>query len=329
MPFVPIARRLDQIPEPFGGAGVSEPWIPFLPSNFGTLGAPIETDRRMSKPVTIALRILPFLALSAVVGIWILVPPPTWFGLRGHLGLGIDKFAHAIGAGTLFAAALPAMRYLVPGGSFAKRALVAAVVLIVAGGLIELYQIPDPRRQADWGDFGANVVGITAVAVVLWAWGGAQRALRGMATEPSPALLRARRALAPLPLRFVEVGAVSDDRIRGDLENGEHPRLAQVAPAPPQPSKIQRIGRAARATPETPMASAGDRRPALPSARLGAHARRRLAALRKRSCELDAAGDPTRRGLRRRRVGSQRDSRRGAETRPRPYCRGPRHLRGG
>ncbi len=284
----------------------------------------------MSKPVTLALRLLPFLALSVVVGIWILDPPPTWFGfrLRGFMGVGADKFAHAIGAGALFAAALPAMRYLDPGGSFARRALIAAVVLIVAGGLIELYQISHPLREAEWADFVANVIGIAVVAFACLAWDVARRTWRGIPSEPSPELLRARRLLAPLPLRFVEVGAVSGDRIRHDLAGGEDALIAQVTPDAPEQSRIQRAERPARSARAAPTASPGDRGVALPAPRLGGRARLRpTAVLPKRSSEIGSGGDPTRRGLRRRRSCGQRDSRRGAGIRTRPYCRDPRHLR--
>ena len=77
-----------------------------------------------------------------------------------------DKALHAIAFGMMQVVVLRALRYLLPGLGFRKQNLGAFVLVVAAGGLLELAQLSSAFRSAEWLDLLADAVGAGLVALV-------------------------------------------------------------------------------------------------------------------------------------------------------------------
>ncbi len=281
----------------------------------------------MSRLAIIALRLAPLFLVAAGMGA-LVAAAPNFPGSQIYLGVGADKFAHAVCSGVLFLAALPMMRFFMQTSSFASRVLTTGLLLVAAGGLLELYQVTRPTRTAAWADVAANVVGIAIAAIACFAGRAAWRALSRRPDARSPAVCQARSLLGPLSTRFVEASWLPGDGLEGDRNGWMDRRATLVIPDDPGRSSSQRAEHPGRSAPAAPAASLEDPRVALLAPHCGGPARRRLAAaLPKRSPGTGSDDALSRQGLRRRRSRGQLGSRRGAGIRTRPYCRAPRHLR--
>jgi VanZ family protein len=98
--------------------------------------------------------------LVVVVAVLALSPNPA----QGPQ-LGWDKLNHALAFAAMAFCAVMGRR----GGS--RRQLATVLVALLAyGGLIELLQLFVPGREAEWGDWLADAVGIAIGALLAAAW---------------------------------------------------------------------------------------------------------------------------------------------------------------
>ena len=83
------------------------------------------------------------------------------------LWLSFDKLEHALAFGALQALSFRALRYEMPASARAALLWVAALISVVAGIALELYQLGLPDRSADVKDAVADAVGAAIGAVLL------------------------------------------------------------------------------------------------------------------------------------------------------------------
>ena len=112
-----------------------------------------------------ALNVLPALiwAVAIFIGGGSGMPQP-------HLDtpwLSIDKLEHALAFGGLQGLGVRALRYEMPGSSRAVLLWLAALISVLAGIALELYQLGLPDRSADVADAVADAVGAVIAATVL------------------------------------------------------------------------------------------------------------------------------------------------------------------
>lgn len=91
------------------------------------------------------------------------VPPPP----VQPPGIEPDKLLHAVAFGILAWLVYRALRFELPAQGTKQRALTAALVATLVGGLLELYQAALPNRTADLIDFAADALGAFAAAGLL------------------------------------------------------------------------------------------------------------------------------------------------------------------
>ena len=92
-----------------------------------------------------------------------------------------DKVLHALWFAMMVPASLPAFWSLGcrRGWSLRRTLIIAAAYVLLAGGLLEIVQSFTGYRNGDWGDFVADVVGVTVVTALLlrvFAWRRKSRA---------------------------------------------------------------------------------------------------------------------------------------------------------
>ncbi len=88
-------------------------------------------------------------------------------GLPGPAFTAKDKVLHALAFGAMQIAMLRAVRYELPSVSRERAIVIALVLVSIAGGALELWQIHIPGRSAEFLDWVADVVGAAIVAFAI------------------------------------------------------------------------------------------------------------------------------------------------------------------
>lgn len=78
-----------------------------------------------------------------------------------------DKVLHAIAFAMMQVVVLRAVRYQLPALGFRRQNLLALVLVVAAGGLLELAQMQSAFRSAEWLDLVADALGAGLVFLVL------------------------------------------------------------------------------------------------------------------------------------------------------------------
>jgi VanZ family protein len=87
----------------------------------------------------------------------------------------IDKLEHAGAFGILQILTLRALRYELPGALPRAMPWLAALVSIVLGGALELYQLTVPNRSAELMDLISDAIGAVLATVVMLAFEARRR----------------------------------------------------------------------------------------------------------------------------------------------------------
>lgn len=100
------------------------------------------------------------LLLAGLVTVLAVVPAPP-----RQMDLGWDKLNHVLAFAVLAVCAVFGWR----GSPWATR-LAVLLALLCFGGAIELLQTQVANRSGEWGDLGADAVGIGLGALFAWLW---------------------------------------------------------------------------------------------------------------------------------------------------------------
>lgn len=107
--------------------------------------------------------VAPALVWTAVVFIFGGIPNP---GPPVPLEFPIDKLEHVVAFGVLQILALRALRYELPATWPRAMPWVAALVSLVVGAALELYQLTVPNRSAELMDLLADAIGAVLAALL-------------------------------------------------------------------------------------------------------------------------------------------------------------------
>ena len=100
------------------------------------------------------------LLLAGMITVLALMPAPPQ-----QANLGWDKLNHLAAFAALALCAVFGWR-----SSRASRRIVVLLALLAFGGAIELLQLQVPNRSGEWGDLGADALGIGLGALLAWLW---------------------------------------------------------------------------------------------------------------------------------------------------------------
>jgi len=100
------------------------------------------------------------LLLAGLIAVLAVMPVPPQ-----QTDLGWDKLNHLAAFAALALCAVFGWR-----SSRASRRLGVLLALLAFGGAIELVQLQVPNRSGEWGDLGADALGIGLGALLAWLW---------------------------------------------------------------------------------------------------------------------------------------------------------------
>jgi VanZ family protein len=109
--------------------------------------------------------VAPALVWTAIVFALGSIPNP---GPSVPLDIPIDKFQHVAAFGLLQFLTLRALRYELPGRLPRAMPWIAALVSILVGVALELYQLTVPNRSAELLDLVSDAIGAVLAAFVTW-----------------------------------------------------------------------------------------------------------------------------------------------------------------
>jgi len=130
------------------------------PSESRPSGAPVTSSERG----TFLNDVMPALVWTAICFIFGGIPNP---GPSLPLDFPIDKVEHAGAFGVLQILALRALRYELPGVWPRGMPWIAALVSILVGGALELYQLTVPNRSAELMDLVSDAVGAVLATLLM------------------------------------------------------------------------------------------------------------------------------------------------------------------
>lgn len=98
--------------------------------------------------------------LAGLIAVLAVMPAPP-----RQADLGWDKLNHMAAFAAMALCAVFGWR-----SSRASRRIGVLLALLAFGGAIELVQLQVPNRSGEWGDLGADALGIGLGALLAWLW---------------------------------------------------------------------------------------------------------------------------------------------------------------